>query len=83
MIGAKEEFRSVRTSSSLAPIMVSLAALLSPASAQDRSQDYPSRLIRMIMAFAPGGTTDFVARLISDKARGACRKRRLGDGRLA
>jgi tripartite-type tricarboxylate transporter receptor subunit TctC len=46
-----------------------IAAVLiafSPAGA--RAHDFATRPVRMIVAFAPGGTTDFVARLLAERA---------------
>jgi tripartite-type tricarboxylate transporter receptor subunit TctC len=33
------------------------------------AQDFPSRPIRMVIAFPPGGPTDFVGRLLADKVK--------------
>jgi tripartite-type tricarboxylate transporter receptor subunit TctC len=50
----------------LAAVFMALFAL---AAADIHAQDFPSRVIRIVVAFPAGGPTDFVARLIADKLK--------------
>src|SRR4051794_41108964 len=49
----------------LVALCLTIAAQTAPASAQT----YPTRPIRMVIAFPAGGPTDFVGRLLADKLK--------------
>ena len=59
-------------------LIMALAIWAAPATAQ---QDYPNRPIRMITPAAPGGTTDFLARLFGAKLTEVFKEQVIVDNR--
>src|SRR5215510_10246591 len=62
--GTRVHRRVVSTLMRIALVALVLAVASSPSDAQD---GYPKRPIRMIVPFAPGGTSDVVARILVPK----------------
>ncbi len=58
-----------------------LAALIAGSAAVAHAQTFPSKPIRMIVAFPPGGGTDIVARIISPKLADEFRQQVIVDNR--
>ena len=50
-------------------VTAALAAALCIAPAVPRAEEFPSRPVKLVVGFAAGGTTDFMARLLADRMR--------------
>ena len=56
-------------------------AVSSRASAADAAADYPNRAVRLVTPAAPGGTTDFLARLLATHLTQAWKQQAIVDNR--
>jgi len=54
----------------LLQLLASLTIAATAAALPARAQDYPSRTVKIVVAFPAGGPTDFVARVVADKLKG-------------
>jgi len=57
------------------------AAALAGLSPLARADAYPSRTVRLIVPFAPGGTTDIIARIVSERMQGLLGQTMVVDNR--
>ena len=66
---------------SLIKVALALAALGFAARVVAADEDYPSKTVKIIVPFAPGGSTDVVARILADKLGGEFKQTFIVDNR--
>jgi len=61
--------------------LVAVLSLIGAASASAQSDNYPSRPLRMVIPFAPGGASDFIGRILQPKLAEALGQQVVADNR--
>ncbi|MCA3140353.1 MAG: tripartite tricarboxylate transporter substrate binding protein, partial [Rhodocyclaceae bacterium] len=64
-----------------APAALAIAALVLSTALPSYAQSFPSRPVRMIVGFPPGGATDLVARILQPKLQDSFGQQMVVDNR--